>query len=60
MANEQSVYTVDECARAMKISRNHLYILIRKKKGPPVKWLGGRIRIPVVAFTEWLNKPSKR
>lgn len=60
MAMEQAVYTVEEAARAMRISPNHLYILIRAKKGPPIKRLGGRIRIPVIAFTKWLNEPSKR
>lgn len=58
--NEPAVYTIDEAAREMKISRNYLYILIRKRKGPPIKRLGNRIRIPVRAFNEWLNGPSKR
>ena len=59
MQEEPAVYTVDEAARKMKISRNHLYILIRKRRGPPVKRFGNSIRIPVIAFTDWLNKPVK-
>lgn len=59
-APEPAVYTIDEAAREMKISRNYLYILIRKKQGPPVKRFGNRIRIPVVAFTTWLNNTAKR
>ena len=55
--SEPTVYTVDEEAREMKISRKHLYVLIGKKKGPPVKRFGNRIRIPVLAFSRWLNKP---
>ena len=58
--SEPAVYTIDEAAREMKISRNYLYVLIRKRKGPPFKRLGNRIRIPVRAFNEWLNAPTKR
>lgn len=57
---EPAVYTIDEAAAQMKISRNYLYILIRKKQGPPVKRFGNRIRIPVAAFVAWLNDPKKR
>ena len=57
---DEAVYTVDEAARKMKISRNYLYLLITKGEGPPVKRFGNRIRIPTIAFTSWLNKPSKR
>lgn len=57
---DQAVYTIDEAAAKMKISRNYLYILIRKKRGPPVKRFGNRIRIPVQAFTAWLNTTAKR
>lgn len=57
---DQAVYTVEEAARKMKISRNYLYLLITNGEGPPVKRLGNRIRIPVIAFTAWINKPSKR
>lgn len=56
-AGEQTVYTIEEAARVMKISANHLYILIRKKQGPPIKRLGGRIRISVSSLNVWLNKP---
>ncbi len=55
--SEPSVLTVSEAARAMKISQKYLYVLISKKKGPPVKRFGNRIRIPVIAFNNWLNKP---
>ena len=58
--SEPAVYTVDEAAREMKISRKYLYVLISKKRGPPVKRFGNRIRIPVMAFTAWINAPSKR
>ena len=55
--SEPSVLTVSEAARAMKISQKYLYVLISKKKGPPVKRFGNRIRIPVIAFNNWLNRP---
>lgn len=59
-ATDHAVYTIDEAARVMKISRNYLYLMIKKKQGPPVKRFGNRIRIPVIAFNDWLNKPAKK
>lgn len=57
--SDHAVLTVEEAAGLMKVSRNYLYLLIKSRKGPPIKRLGNRIRIPLIGFNTWLNTPSK-
>ncbi len=53
VVNER-VYTVEEIARAARISRTAAYELIKKGYFPVVR-VGNLIRIPKGPFDEWLD-----
>jgi excisionase family DNA binding protein len=52
-AVEPLMYEVDEAARALRLSRTHIYELIRSKRLRTVK-LGRRRLIPVAALAEYV------
>jgi excisionase family DNA binding protein len=57
---ERRVYTVEEVASLLGLSRNHTYALARAGTLPfPCFRLGRRYVIPIEPFEEWLNGGGK-
>jgi excisionase family DNA binding protein len=51
---DRLVMTVTEAAKALGMSKNTLYDLIRDDRFPHVR-IGQRIRIPIQALHEWIH-----
>jgi excisionase family DNA binding protein len=52
--SDRLVLTVPEAAKALGLSKNTLYDLIRDDDFPHVR-IGSRIRIPIASLTAWLE-----
>ena len=54
---ERVALTVEETAKALSISRNTAYALVRRADFPSVR-VGGRWIVPVAALEQWLAKEA--
>jgi excisionase family DNA binding protein len=50
-----AVYTVDEVARILRLSRGATYALLRREGGPPCFRAGTTIRVPARGLVEWMQ-----
>lgn len=55
MEQERVAYDVDEAAKEARVSRNHLYDLMREGKGPAAKKIGRRTIILREDLLAWLR-----
>lgn len=55
LENESLVYTINELAENLKISKSSAYQLARNKDFPTIR-IGKRILIPVSKLKEWLTE----
>jgi excisionase family DNA binding protein len=53
---EQTLLTVDEAARSLRISRSALFQLMSKDGGLPSITIGRSRRIPASALREWVDR----
>jgi excisionase family DNA binding protein len=51
---DRLLWTVPEAAKALGMSKNSVYDLIRDDRFPHVR-IGSRIRVPVAGLHEWLQ-----
>jgi len=49
-----AVYTVEETARILRLSRGATYALLRRRGGPPHFRAGTTIRVPARGLVEWM------
>lgn len=54
--NDRIFISVKEAAATIRMSKEYLYQLIRRKKGPPVRRFGRTIRVPINEFMTWARK----
>ena len=50
----ETIYTVSEVAKALKISRSKIYLLIQRKEIPHLK-IGRNVRITESQLQEWIQ-----
>jgi excisionase family DNA binding protein len=51
----ETIYTVNEVAEYLKISKSKIYLLIQRKEIPHVK-IGRNVRITESQLLEWIEK----
>lgn len=58
VVNEPLVYTIEQAAEKLQISKSKAYELARQNEIPTVK-IGGRVMVPRRRLDEWLNQQSE-
>lgn len=56
--DEPLVYTIEQTAAKLQISKSKTYELARQEDFPSVK-IGGRVMIPRLKLEEWINQQAE-